>query len=156
MKQIRKTVRIQAPSSRVFEYITQPSNFLEVWPSMVEVSNAKRAADGTNSFDWVYKMGGMHHRGHAESKKVTTNQYLEVHNTGSIPSTFRWNLRGRDDTTDVTLEIEYDIPIPLLGKFAESFLIKLNDREADALLANLKERLDVTQRSSIPTGAPAH
>jgi hypothetical protein len=44
--------------------------------------------------------------------------------------------------TQVTFEIEYSIPIPLLGKFAEAFLVKMNEREAETLLANLKARME--------------
>jgi hypothetical protein len=43
----------------------------------------------------------------------------------------------------VTVQVEYTVPIPLLGKLAEAFIIKQNEHEADVMLANLKARMEV-------------
>lgn len=47
-----------------------------------------------------------------------------------------------DGGTKVTVEVEYTVPIPVLGKVAESFIVKANEREIELLLANLKDRLE--------------
>jgi len=44
--------------------------------------------------------------------------------------------------TKVTFEVEYTVPIPLLGKLAEAIIVKMNDREGDLILANLKARME--------------
>ena len=46
MPNIRKSVRIDAPLDRVFEYLAQPENLLEIWPNMIEVSNVQHRPDG--------------------------------------------------------------------------------------------------------------
>lgn len=143
MKTAKSTIRINVPAARVFDYLTHPENFLEIWPSMLEVSNVQQKADGGHSFDWQYKMAGLHLRGHSDTTKVEKNRFFEVHNTGGIPSVFKWTFQGRDDTTDVTCDVEYDIPIPLLGKLGEAYLVKMNQRENEVVLANLKERLEL-------------
>ena len=38
--------------------------------------------------------------------------------------------------------VEYTVPIPLLGKLAEAFIVRMNDREGDLTLANLKARME--------------
>jgi hypothetical protein len=43
----------------------------------------------------------------------------------------------------MTMEVEYVVPIPLLGKLAEAFIVKQNEHEAEAMLANLKARMEV-------------
>lgn len=145
MKKIENSIRIQAPVSRVNDYVTQPEHFLEIWPSMVEVSNVQRTPDGAHSFDWLYKMAGMHFRGHSETKKLDQNRSIEVHNSGGIPSVFRWSFEGHDDTTTVKLEVEYEIPVPLLGRLGEAFLVKLNERENQTVFDNLKARLELVK-----------
>jgi len=40
---------------------------------------------------------------------------------------------------------EYTVPILVLGKLAESIILKQNEREADTLLANLKAILETSQ-----------
>jgi len=47
-----------------------------------------------------------------------------------------------DDGTKFTATTEYKVPIPLLGKLAESIIVKMNENEADVLLANLKARME--------------
>lgn len=71
MEKIRKIVSIKAPLNKVYDYVTTPENFLEIWPSMVEVTDVKRSADGAHSFNWVYKMGGIHFKGHANTIEVS-------------------------------------------------------------------------------------
>ena len=41
------------------------------------------------------------------------------------------------------MKTEYEIPQKLLGKLAEPFVRKLNEREADTFLANLKDRVEI-------------
>lgn len=153
MKQITKSVRIHAPASKIYEYMTDPTNLPTVWPSMVEVSNVKRSADGAHSFDWVYKMAGVRFSGHAQTRKATQNKYVELENKAGIKSIFRWTYDGQDGATEVKLEVEYDVPVPLLGKFAEAFLVRINEREADTLLANLKEHMETSEAVPIRSEA---
>ena len=42
----------------------------------------------------------------------------------------------------MTVQVEYTVPIPLLGRLAEAFIIKQNENEMNVLLANLKARLE--------------
>jgi uncharacterized membrane protein len=62
---------------------------------------------------------------------------------GGIESTFTWNFRPMGDATEVKLTVEYTIPVPLVGKMAEGFIVKANEHEADILLANLKDVLEI-------------
>jgi hypothetical protein len=41
------------------------------------------------------------------------------------------------------VKVEYTVPLPLLGKLAEAFIVKQNEHEADVMLANLKARMEV-------------
>lgn len=143
MHQIRKSIEIKAPVERVFEFLTTPNNFLSIWPSMVEITNAVRRADGTNSFDWVYKMAGLRFKGHAEPKKIETNKYVEMRNESGIPSTFRWFYESRGaGATYLTVEVDYEAPAPVIGKLAEAIVGKINERELETLLANAKSILE--------------
>ena len=44
---------------------------------------------------------------------------------------------------------EYEIPIPLVGKIAESLLKKHNEREWQAMLDNLKARLEAETPATV-------
>ena len=42
----------------------------------------------------------------------------------------------------LTTEIEYSVPVPVLGRLAEALVVKMNEREAELVLANLKSRME--------------
>jgi hypothetical protein len=44
--------------------------------------------------------------------------------------------------TKATIEADYTLPIPLLRKLAESFIVRQNENEMELLLANLKDRME--------------
>jgi len=44
--------------------------------------------------------------------------------------------------TVLNLDIDYKIPVPVLGKLAEKVLMKRNERETEMGLANIKEKLE--------------
>ena len=142
MAKLIKTVTINAPVEEVFNYAEDPNPLPEFWSSLIEVNNVQRLPNGGTSHGWVYKMAGIRFEGNT----VTTEYdplHRSVHKTeGGIKSTQAWTFKAEDGMTQVTVETEYNIPIPLLGKLAEAFLVKLNEREAETLLANLKARME--------------
>jgi len=87
MEKIRKSITIESAPSKVFDYLTEPAHYLEVWPSMVEVSNPKTSPDGALSFDWTYKMAGMRFHGRSETVEVERPRFRKVRNASGIPST---------------------------------------------------------------------
>ncbi|HUF01493.1 MAG TPA: hypothetical protein VMN35_03630 [Gaiellaceae bacterium] len=62
--------------------------------------------------------------------------------TGQIPATFDYRFTAENGWTRVDVKTECEIPQGVLGKLAEPFVRKLNEREADTFLANLKDRLE--------------
>lgn len=144
MASIRRSIRIDAPVEAVFEFVTHPENLVEIWPSLLAVKNVQHAEDGAQSFDWTYKMAGVKFRGHADTTAVEPNKREILHNESGIPATFSWSYQptGRNETT-VTLEVDYEIPGKILRALAEPFVARLNEREAETLLSNLKTRLEL-------------
>jgi uncharacterized membrane protein len=142
MAKITKSILIHAPVGRVFEYATQPTNLPEFWPSMMEVKDVHAGAGVGDHYGWVYKMAGMKFEGTSECTEFAQNERVVIKNTGGIPSTFVWTYVPQNGATKVTIDVEYTVPVPLLGKLAEAFIVKENEHEADAVMANLKARLE--------------
>jgi uncharacterized membrane protein len=127
---------------KVFGYVNQPTNLPQIWPSMVEVKDVQRLPNGGTSFQWVYKMAGMRFEGTTKDTEYVPNQRVVSKSTGGIESTFIWTFQPEDGGTKLTVEVEYTVPIPLLGKVAEAFIVRQNERELDLILANLKARME--------------
>ena len=142
MAKLQKSITINAPVEKVFAYLHDPKNLPEIWPSMVEIKDVQPANTGGYNFGWVYKMAGMRFDGASETTEEIPNQRTVTKSTKGIESHFVWNYKPENGGTKVTVDIEYKVPVPLLGKLAESFILKQNDQEGDTLLSNLKARME--------------
>ncbi len=143
MTKLEKTITIAAPVDKVFAYLSQPANLPEIWPSMIEVKNVKQTSQHVgDSFDWVYKMAGMRFEGSSTTAEYIANSRTVTKGAGGIPSTFVYTFEAEDGHTRFHMAVEYTVPVPLLGKLAESFILKQNEHEMDVFLANLKARME--------------
>jgi uncharacterized membrane protein len=142
MAKITKSITINAPVEKVYAFMSGPTNLPEIWPSMIEVKDVQPSPAGGYNFGWVYKMAGMRFEGASETTESITNRRTVTKSTKGIQSTFVWMYEPEDGGTKLTVEAEYVVPVPLLGKLAEAFIVKQNEHEADVLLANLKARME--------------
>jgi uncharacterized membrane protein len=78
--------------------------------------------------------------GHSDAVEKVQNQRLVSRSAKGIPSTFRWLTTSRADHTEVTLEVDYEVPALL--RLAERMVGRVNEREAETLLNNLKRKLE--------------
>ncbi len=140
MAKVDKEVWIEAPLEKIFDYISYPSNMPEFWPSLMEITDVQSLPNGGYSTRWVYKMLGLRFEGKAEYTRIALNEFFVIETKGGIKSTIVWTFRSREDKTRVTFTVTYKVPIPLLGKLAEAIITKMNDSEADLIMANLKTR----------------
>ena len=98
--------------------------------------------NGGTTNRWVYKMAGMHLQGTSEDVEYVANQRFITKTKGGVQSTQTWTVQPEDGGTKVTFGVEYTVPIPVLGKLAEAFIVKMNEREGDLILVNLKARME--------------
>ena len=143
MVKIKRTIHIDAPVEKVFEFANVPENLPEIWPSMVKVDNVKRSTTQGRDYDWQYKMAGMLFKGHSKTTEFVLNDLVVVENKEGIPSKFVWDYHAENGGTELELEVEYTVPVPLLGKVAEKLVRRINENEADVMLANLKAAMEL-------------
>ena len=106
MGTMKKSITINAPVEKVFEYAENPENYPEIWPSLVEVKNIKELPNGGHSFDWVYKMAGMRLNGSSENIEYVPNERTAARTSGGIESTVTWEYQPVDDGTKFTATTE--------------------------------------------------
>jgi uncharacterized membrane protein len=142
MAKLKKTITINAPVEKVFSYWQEPTNLPEIWPSMVEVKNVKQLVNGGYSFQYVYKMAGMRLKGTSEDIEYVLNQRTVNKSQGGVQATQTFTYQPEAGGTKLIWEIEYTVPVPLLGKLAEAVIVKMNERESELVLSNLKARME--------------
>lgn len=152
MHKIQKIIEIKAPVQRVYDFVNQPTNLPSIWPNLVSVSNVVAKTGGAHDFDWVFKMAGVQLKGHATAEEAESGKRGRFRNDG-IPSTFVWTYSGLDGSgTRLSLEVEYTMPNSVLGKITEAIVAKLNERDLDTMLTNLK---DVMEHATTAAGVGA-
>ena len=143
MPKNERIITINAPVEKVFSYLhDEPTNMLEIWPSMVAVKEVKRLPNGGTSFLWVYKMVGMRFEGTSEDIEYIKNKRVVTKTKGGIEANYIWKFQPEDGGTKMTVETEWKVPVPVLGKLAEALIIKQQEREFDLVLANLKDKME--------------
>lgn len=155
-KKISRSIEINAPVESVYAFLTDPNNLLEIWPSMVEVSNVERSDNGAHSFDFVYKMAGVRFNGHTDASDVEMNKRVYAKNEGGIPSTFEYLYQPMAGGTRLSINVEYAIPGQVLSKLADPIVHRINEHEAELLLKNLKVRMELGQPAAEEVRAPVH
>lgn len=142
MAKITRDILIKAPVEKVFKYHSDPTNQPEYWPSMLEVRDVEELPSGMRKYKWVYKMAGIRLEGSTETTEFVENKRIATKTQGGVESTFLYQYRPEGEGTRVSVEVDYKVPVPVLGKLAEKFILKINEREAETVLANLKDRLE--------------
>ena len=142
MAKIVKIISIDAPIEKVFGYVEDPANVPEYWPSVIEVKDVESLPGGGFKYRWVYKMAGVRFEGGTETTDFVVNERTVSENTGGVSGTVTWTYQSEAGKTQVTFEAEYIVNVPLLRKLAESFLVKLNEQEAEDILANVKAKME--------------
>ncbi len=142
MAKVTKSITINAPVEKVFNYATDQTNMPEIWPSMIENKVLERLPNGGTKSEYVYKMAGMRFEGISVDTEFIPNQRTVSKTEGGVESEITWEYQSEGEATKVTFGAEYTVPIPLLGKLAEAFIVKQNENEAEVILANLKARME--------------
>ena len=143
MSKIEKSITINAPVKKVFDYFSNAELMPEWMPGMVEVKDIKSTKDGVGStYKWVYKMAGMRFKGESITEEYVSEKKTVTRTKGGINSLWTWNFEPHNNGTKIDLVVDYTIPVPVLGKIAEAIVLKQNIREADLALANIKAKME--------------
>ena len=133
MAKVEKTITVNAPTEKIYNYVGKPENLPEFWPSLVEITDVQSLPNGGNSNRWVYKMAGIRLEGTSEDTERVPNERIVSKTKGGVESTQTWVFQPEAGGTKVTFAVEYTVPIPVLGKLAEAIIVKMNDHEGDLL-----------------------
>jgi uncharacterized membrane protein len=141
MAKVERSITINAPVEKVFAYIDGPTNQLEWLPSVTEVKDITGQGVGCH-YRWTYKMAGLRFEGETTFTEHIHNERIVTQSKGGIDSTWTFSFEPHDGGTKLNLEVEYTIPIPVLGRLAEGLVLRQNEREGDLAMANIKARME--------------
>ncbi len=127
---------------RVFGYIRETTNLPEVWPNLLEVKDVQRLPNGGNRALCVYRMMGMRFEVMSEDVEYIPNRRIVSKTGGGIQGVLTWQFEPEDGKTRLSLEAEYTIPAPLVGRLAERIIARINEKDIGELVNILKIKFD--------------
>ncbi len=143
MPKVERSVTINAPVKKVFDYIANPENQPEWLPGSVEVKDINLTEERVGStYKYVYKLAGIRLEGEDITEEFIPNKRIVTRSEGGIESRWTYTFEPYNDGTKAGVSVEYTIPIPVLGKLAEAIALKLIEREADHAMANMKDIME--------------
>ncbi|MFZ1866801.1 MAG: SRPBCC family protein [Polyangiales bacterium] len=142
METIEKSIIINAPVQKVFEYIDDPRNDPEWMIDMMEVHEVEGPPGVGRHFHWTFKMVGVPLKGQSTTIEHVPNRRTVTESQGGVSSTWAADLQPEGDGTKLTMKVEYTIPVPVLGKLAEHLVAKRNERNLESSMQNIKQILE--------------
>lgn len=140
MANVRKSILLNSPVEEVFAFVENPSNMPDVWPSLERVTDVERQPNGGYSCNYIYRIAGMRFEGHTDLVEHVPNQRIVTRSKIGMEGIVRWTFQPEGNGTRLTIEAEYIVPMPLVGKIAAALLVHPNEREAETLLTNIKAK----------------
>ena len=140
------SVVIDAPPEKVFARVSNPLNSMEDVPNVVDVRDVVGEGEG-QSCHMVYKMVGVRVELEFTVAEYIPNEQVTFEFKGGSNGRQTWKLTPQDGGCRLDVFGEYTIPVPLVGRMAELMLKRHNDREWEAMLANIKARVESDTRN---------
>jgi uncharacterized protein YndB with AHSA1/START domain len=141
MRTLSQSIEIATAPDKVFSYVTEPAAMAEWIPPLVEVRNIIGAGEG-QQFEWTYKLGGLLFRGQSVVVEQVPNELHVLQAIGAVNATWTFRVAGHDGDTKLEIDVAYEVPLPVIGKWAEHIVAKRDARNLEAALANAKDALE--------------
>jgi uncharacterized protein YndB with AHSA1/START domain len=141
MSTIQTSTNINAPVEKVFAYATDPTNLAEWMTNLTEVTDVTGSGVGQH-YHWKFRMAGVPLRGESTVSEHVPNERRVLDGKGGVTSTWTLTFAPHQDGTMLNLNVDYTIPVPVLGKMVEKLVLKRNQRDADTWMENLKETME--------------
>lgn len=141
MVKAEANIIINAPVEKVYGLLIDSEKLPEWMPLLVEVHDVQGKGVG-QKYKWTYKFMGIRFEGINEVTEQVENQKTVIKSKAGIDSIWTWSFTEEGGGTKVDVLVEYTIPIPVLGKFAENFVVKQGSRDVKHALETLKHMLE--------------
>ena len=137
---IERTINIRATPEEVFRHLETPESIPQYAPGVQSVSDVRMTDEHLgDTFNVNYSVLGLKFPTRFTVVSYNANSSLSARMEGGMAGTFDWDLRERAGSTDVTVEIKYEMQGGVAGRAADRLIIhSLNEKNATRMLDNLK------------------
>lgn len=143
MLTVRDQIDIAAPVEQVFSFMDEPSNQVEITPSLTRSELVERLPNGGSHARYTYSVWGLPLHGAVKATDYAPNERIVWALSGHLRGTIRWYFQPQETGTRFTYAATYAIPGPSLTRpFLKPLLRRYNEQKVQTLLDRLKRRLE--------------
>jgi len=143
MVKVEGSILLNAPVEKVFDFLADPKVNVEIMPSMIDVRDIEDPPDHIGGhFHWTYKMAGIKFDGETRVLEWEKNRRVVTESKSGIRSKWRFSYEPAAQGSKLTIAVEYEVPVPVLGKLAEAVVRRQNEKELELVLSNVKARVE--------------
>lgn len=142
----KDSILIHASPDDVFAYVDDPRELPTWLPSMIEVRNVIGTGLG-QQYEYTYKMAGLLLRGQNIVIEHVPNERGLHQVIGMISALWHYSVEPHAEGTIFNIEVEYSIPIPVLGRLAEHLAVKQNAASFELALINVKDVMEASREA---------
>ena len=116
-----KTMYIQAKPERVMSFLLDPTAI----PAGMTMRAVHETPDvAGNLYEWTFRVLGIRGKGVTLYTEYIPGERLSFRNFGSMEGTSTWDIEPEDGGSNVTIQAESRLAIPVIGRFLEPMLRK--------------------------------
>lgn len=143
MGHIKQSIQIDAPVERVTEIAMDPKHWSSWWVNLGEAKSVQGDGGPGTVVEHSYLMAGVPFhvttRVTESTPTAAGGRHLRIEFEGPLKGWQTWDYEPAANGTDVTAEIEYNVPGSAIGKFADQMVIeRMQERARQQTLENLK------------------
>lgn len=135
------SIVINAPVGEVFTYANELASMPDWLTGLVEVRKVIGTGLGQQC-EWMFNLAGVHLHGQAVVVEYVENRRCTHQSIGMFKSDWTHIVEPHEEGTKLIIEVEYSLPLLVLGKLGERLTVRRMARDLDSSLLNLKEALE--------------
>ena len=144
MAKLTRSIEIEAPVEKVFDFALDIGKLWTSWPEEVAVRDVELKPEGVGTSARLFThFLAIHMEGTIEYTEVVPNERIvaKVHFFGESP-TWVFTFEPLDGGTRMTAEGEWRVKVPAVGKRLEGMMVKEHEEGLESLLTTVKSRVE--------------
>jgi carbon monoxide dehydrogenase subunit G len=139
MDTVRQSTTVAAPPDRIFRLLAEPERAVTFIPGLNRIQNVSANRALGCSWDFEFNWLGWIVSGRSECTKYEEPRTYQFKTLSGNRSTWTYSCQPSGNGTQLTLEVEYEVPQNQVARFAsEGVLKKMNENTAREIVSNLK------------------
>jgi uncharacterized protein YndB with AHSA1/START domain len=151
MAKLLRSIEIEAPVEKVFDFATDVGKLWTSWPDQVAVRDVELKPEGVGTSARLFgHFFAIHMEGTIEYTEFVPNERIvaKVSWFGERP-TWVFTFEPADGGTMLTAEAEWQVKVPAVGKRLEGMMVKGHEEGLESLLANVKSRVEAEVTAAV-------